>query len=692
MSSIIKSLVSNTYQQISSLRLRRSLQWSLLYASIVMLLLGMTSCRLQLDDVPEAPPSGLLDIQFSEEFDFDTSKKFTLNIHDSEVGARYDVFLYQMDLVDPLDYESLNQESYENESLENPNVHLLDRVHSGTVTSGPITVTGDLPRYANTLYLRKKTEAGFQGAFVPIEGPNLEFQAATAFVGKKPIGGRSRSGKSDNNFLIAVNGIAEIYLIDETTGDYELLEIMPRGTHCVAYDPSTNAIYAVSLDGPFELMRRFDLDNAEWTSVGRIGQGQGHRMTMGPDGLLYFSIRNRVITFDPETAKSIRNRRLKGVEDRDGGDMAFSPDGTLYLSTESGVYQLELKGNAYEASRLHEDDLPFVATGLAFDETGTLWMSDESSNANLITMDVETGDWAYQHGFRSPSGKPLGFTITDLAYGQWSSEQLGVPDTDGDGVNDNNDAYPEDPTAAYKQFVPGENSWITFMAEDLWPYYGDYDFNDTAIQYRFEKVLEQNEQINRLRIHYRVVNDGAGLTNGVGLAFRNLPVGSVSEVTGTSRYHNYIQSDNKGLEPGHDYGVVILTDDHGFDVSLEKTVDIAFSSAAEESWLDEESIDMFLIVNKDREREVHLPSNPTTALGNISFAESGPSKDSDGNFRSEKGLPWALKIYGNVQVPKEKTSIETAYNFFVSWALTDGEDFDDWYLDLNGHINKDRVK
>lgn len=488
-----------------------------------------------------------------------------------------------------------------------------------------------------------------------------------------------------------MNGIAEVYLIDEETGNYELLDIMPKGTHCVAYDPATNAIYAVSLDGPFELMRRFDLDNAEWTSVGKMGKGQGHRMTMGPNGDLYFSTRNRVYTYDASNAKQLTNRKLDGLDDKDGGDMAFAPDGTLYLSSESGVYRLELKGNKYKATLLHDEDLPFVATGLAFDEEGTLWISDESSNANLITMDVESGDWSYVYGFRSPAGTPLGFTITDLAYGEWNSQQFGTPDTDGDGVNDDDDAYPEDPTAAYKQFIPGENSWITFMAEDLWPYYGDYDFNDAAVQYRYEKVLNESEEVERLRIHYRIANDGAGLTNGVGLAFRNMPAAAVNSVTGTSRYHNYIQTANNGLEPGHDYAVVVLTDDHGYDVSLTKTVEMAFTGEPEEEWLDEKNIDMFLIINKDREREVHLPSNLTTALGNINFDGSGPSKDPDGNYRSEKGLPWALKVYGNVRTPTEKNSIEKAYNFFVSWALTDGDDFDDWYLDLNGHINKDLV-
>ena len=68
----------------------------------------------------------------------------------------------------------------------------------------------------------------------------------------------------------------------------------------------------------------------------------------------------------------------------------------------------------------------------------------------------------------------------------------GRTDTDGDGVADNNDAFPNDPERAFRRYFPGRNSTVTLAYEDLFPVRGDYDFNDLVLSARFVETLDAN--------------------------------------------------------------------------------------------------------------------------------------------------------------------------------------------------------
>jgi hypothetical protein len=56
-------------------------------------------------------------------------------------------------------------------------------------------------------------------------------------------------------------------------------------------------------------------------------------------------------------------------------------------------------------------------------------------------------------------------------------------DTDGDGIQDQDDAFPY-PAVAFELFTPSKYGTGTIAFEDLWPSYGDYDFNDVALNYQ----------------------------------------------------------------------------------------------------------------------------------------------------------------------------------------------------------------
>jgi LruC domain-containing protein len=81
-----------------------------------------------------------------------------------------------------------------------------------------------------------------------------------------------------------------------------------------------------------------------------------------------------------------------------------------------------------------------------------------------------------------------------------------------------------------------------------------------------------------------------------------------------------------------------------------------------------------------------------TALGDAQFAKDATSQDTEGNYKTENGLPWAMLLQGSVYVPREKVGIDSVFNYFQAWALSGGQVNQDWYLDMPGYINKDKIK
>lgn len=81
----------------------------------------------------------------------------------------------------------------------------------------------------------------------------------------------------------------------------------------------------------------------------------------------------------------------------------------------------------------------------------------------------------------------------------------------------------------------------------------------------------------------------------------------------------------------------------------------------------------FLIIHKNREKEIHLPFARATSLASKEILVAATNQDVDSNYVTEQGLPWAINIVHDFKVPKEKISINKAYNFIVAWAIFGGK-------------------
>jgi len=273
-------------------------------------------------------------------------------------------------------------------------------------------------------------------------------------------------------------------------------------------------------------------------------------------------------------------------------------------------------------------------------------------------------------------------------------------DNDGDGVEDEMDAFPNDPTKAYVSYYPSQSGFASIAFEDNWPAKGDYDMNDMVINYRYTFALNAQAQLVDMKGEYAAVASGASFKNGFGV---QLPLSAslVKSVTGYKTSGNYIQYASNGLEAGQSKAVFIPFDnqdavlkypDGSFFVNTQMnkvkatgetvTVNIVFTSPISIANLNISGINPFLISNQRRGYEIHLPGYaPTDKVDNRLFTTvDDASAPANGKYYiSKENWPWAIAYTNAFSYPIEGQSIAQSYLFFSNWALSGGTQYTDWY-------------
>lgn len=264
-------------------------------------------------------------------------------------------------------------------------------------------------------------------------------------------------------------------------------------------------------------------------------------------------------------------------------------------------------------------------------------------------------------------------------------------DKDGDGIPDDRDEFPEDAAVAYSTHYPAKDSWHTIAFEDLWPMRGDYDMNDVVIGYNSTHYLTSRNEIVRVTDRIKPLWSGGILNVGFGYQ-TGLPSGSVTSVNKTSSY-----SDNNfaykigpnGTETGQSKATIMVFDnitDLGVNSLIEKPIfsmDIRFSSPVTVSQLTTPPYNPFIVINKSRGMEVHLPNYKPTDLADKKLFMTYDDKSNpalDRYYVSDNQMPWAIIIPGEFDFPPERMNIGEYYPKFLKWAESFGVEYPDWYL------------
>ncbi|WP_431156700.1 LruC domain-containing protein [Winogradskyella poriferorum] len=652
--------------------------------SVIILLTLLSACAKPEIDNSSLEVTDVESINIPDGFDFSTYRKVDIKIHDNSVNSKYDVYAYT-ESAHSVGYETFENQSGEMVTEEVFKNDILNKlIFSGVPKNGILEHSVNIPNFYEQLYIRKKENLKYSGSVELITDNKVEYF--------NNVDSNNNTGRDNvEDYLYCVNGSAEHFQVNPLDGSLTYLSDMPMGSYTAAIDQENGFMYSIGRSSPHPLMK-YDIASNSWEIIANLGIG-GPRLDFNVnDRLLYFSKLDKLYTFDPVDGTNLNIWDINGLHNTHGGDLAFAADGTLFLCSFSGLYRLDLnENNEYDSVRISADNLPFYPTSMTFDSNQDLWLANNASSSDLIIMDTVTGGWEYVYGINANNGTDFGRTINDLTTFRIFSNEPDETDTDGDGVVDNDDAYPNDPDVAYEIFTPSKYGTGSIVFEDLWPSSGDYDFNDMALNYKAIVLLNSDNLVVRVDFICRVKSNSAGFTNGIGIEIEGLASSDIESVSGTSYSENYINLNANGTESAQDNAVIIFTD-NADNLITERTITINFVNPTSTTILGEAPFKPFLIANKVREHEIHLPFNSTTQLGQNLVETSGMHVDPDGNYISDTGYPWALSIIHDFKVPKESVRIYDAYNFFSDWATSGGNNYKDWYKDNPGYRNSSLLK
>lgn len=310
--------------------------------------------------------------------------------------------------------------------------------------------------------------------------------------------------------------------------------------------------------------------------------------------------------------------------------------------------------------------------------------------------------------FRNGAKAACDVTIQTSACNPEGNGVSTIADADSDGIADELDAYPNDNSRAANSYFPSENIYGTLAYEDLWPAFGDYDFNDLVVDYRYQKVLNANNEVVDLIGRFVTRSVGGDYKNGFGIQL-DLPASSISSVSGANLSENIVSVAANGTEQGQVNATIIVYDNvktvlpntsgAAFvnTVSANPKVDndtldlsISFNSPQLIANLGEAPFNPFIFINGNRGREVHLAGFSPTDLADATLFGTGNDNTNplnDNTYKSENNLPWAINIIGGFNYPEEKADVSSVYNLFGAWAQSAGTANETWYQDLPGNIN-----
>lgn len=205
---------------------------------------------------------------------------------------------------------------------------------------------------------------------------------------------------------------------------------------------------------------------------------------------------------------------------------------------------------------------------------------------------------------------------------------------------------------------------------------------------------------------------GAFYRNGFGIELPVAPT-RIQSVSGTRLSSNYVQRNPNGTEANQPNAVIIVWDDSyhilppvGSSLGANTSPNVSFiiPDTLNDSFVFNQPVPMrqlgippynpFIIVDKQRGVEVHLPDKAPTALANMLLLGSGHdnSRPAEGRYyKTSNNLPWAINIIERFEYPIEKIEVIDAHLKFGEWAESGGSKFNDGYKNLQGYRDHSKI-
>ena len=247
---------------------------------------------------------------------------------------------------------------------------------------------------------------------------------------------------------------------------------------------------------------------------------------------------------------------------------------------------------------------------------------------------------------------------------------------------------------------PFDSQHGTLAFEDLWPYRGDYDFNDLVVNYTYKRV-KSTSGISEIQLSLKPLARGGTKESGFGI---ELPfaAGMIRNVIGAT------------LESGNGNATLIIwnnTDDvfggsgiintypsqsHKNIPATEATITLnTFLTDAEVNFV---KFNPFIFINGKRGHEIHLVDYEPTSKMDFSMLGMGVDRSDIKKgiyYRMDNTYPWALDIprissTSSWSYPAEGEDITEVYLNYEKWTQ-DKTNYDWFDISVMNGVNKDKL-
>lgn len=276
-------------------------------------------------------------------------------------------------------------------------------------------------------------------------------------------------------------------------------------------------------------------------------------------------------------------------------------------------------------------------------------------------------------------------------------------DTDGDGVSDAFDDYPEDPELAFNNYTFGPNAWGSLVFEDLWPDRGDFDFNDMVVDYNYNQITQPGNRVKKVEMNFKLRAVGAAKSNGFAVetpfSSSNITLLQAShpdlfahEMDGPKAVMRFFNS-TFNLIPQVPNSFINTEQTMPYYEPVQFSVNFRLINPVNIiNVTPTPPYNPFIFVDGVRSKEVHLPGYPPTTRMDTSLFGTGDDASTEGNwYKTVDNLPWAVNIPESWNYPVEKAQITRAYTKFKHWAQSSGASYPDWYKNHPGYQNQDFI-
>ena len=259
-----------------------------------------------------------------------------------------------------------------------------------------------------------------------------------------------------------------------------------------------------------------------------------------------------------------------------------------------------------------------------------------------------------------------------------------------------------------------DNKDYTYLFEDQWPLYGDYDMNDIVLTIQKRKIYTNKEnKVTKFELSIDLSAAGATKSIGAAIMLDNVPANAITqsvEFSDNTLAKNF-NLNNNNIESGQDYAVIPLFDDAhkvlGRDryeqintvsdyAGNTKPKNISFSITFNNPTISADAfnvnnLNVFIIVdgNRNPRKEIHVAGYQPTKLANTDLFGGNNDNSHHGSkkyYISKENLAWGIMVPSNFKWPLEYVNIKTAYSQFSDWVTSGGTENEKWWNDFD--VNK----